>query len=513
MNNAPAILKSLIIYAVCAPLALFIGYLLTNPLDTSTFAYLGILALVLAFPLLLRCHYWLMLAAWNTTAVVFFLPGRPNLWLAATALSLGISLLERAMNSQKHFIKVPQITLPLVCMVGVIYMTGKLTGGFGLRSFGSDVYGGKKYVLTFAAIAAYFALTARRIPPHRAGLAVALFFLGGITAIIGDSFSVIPSAFNFIFWFFPPSALNAGVELGVTRLGGATGASGGVIWYMLARYGIRGVFASGKIWRLVVFIAFFLLGFLGGYRLVFILIGLTFLVQFFLEGLHRTRLLPIFAFVGVCAMVAMIPLVPKLPFTFQRELSFLPLPVDPAARQAAESTTEWRVAMWKALWPQVPKYLLVGKGCGFSKEDMVFMGSDTAFRSVDASQGALALSGDYHNGWLSVLITFGIWGMIVTVWFYAAGARVLYCNFRYGDPVLRSTNTFLLANFLTRIVLYMTVSGGGLQYDLPPLIGALGLSIALNGGVCRPAPQTVQAQQPMVHPAKILPRARPAFQR
>jgi hypothetical protein len=41
----------------------------------------------------------------------------------------------------------------------------------------------------------------------------------------------------------------------------------------------------------------------------------------------------------------------------------------------------------------------------------------------------------------------------------------------------------------------------------------IGFSIALNGGVCRPAPQPVQAQEPMVHPAKILPRARPAFQR
>ena len=513
MNNAPSILKSLIVYAICAPLALFIGYLLTDPMDYSTFAYVGIVALVLAFPLLLGCHYWLLLAAWNGTAIVFFLPGLPPLWLATTALSLGMSLLQRALSKEMHFIRVPQITWPLICLVVVVIATAKLTGGFGWRAFNSEVYGGRKYVYTFGAIAAYFALTAQRIPPHRAGLAVALFFLGGTTAIIGNLFSVLPSAFNFIFWFFPPYSMNAGVELGVTRLSGATAASSAGVCYMLARYGIRGVFVSGKSWRLIAFIAFFLLGFFGGFRIGVIFIGLTFLIQFYLEGLHRTGLLPIFALVGVLAMVAMIPLVPKLPFTFQRELSFLPLPVDPVAKQLADETLDWRYAMWKALWPQVPKYLLVGKGYGFSKDDFAFMG-DTAFhQNVDASQGSLALSGDYHNGWLSVLITFGIWGMIVTVWFLAAGTRVLYCNFRYGDAGLQPANCFLLANFLTRIVLFMTVSGSGLHNDLLPLVGALGLSIALNGGVCRPAPQTVQAQQPMVHPAKILPRARPAFQR
>jgi len=39
MNNAPAILRSLIVYAVCVPLALIIGYILTDPMQYSTFAY------------------------------------------------------------------------------------------------------------------------------------------------------------------------------------------------------------------------------------------------------------------------------------------------------------------------------------------------------------------------------------------------------------------------------------------------------------------------------------------
>ena len=33
MNNAPAILKSLVIYAVCVPLAVIIGFIVTDPVS------------------------------------------------------------------------------------------------------------------------------------------------------------------------------------------------------------------------------------------------------------------------------------------------------------------------------------------------------------------------------------------------------------------------------------------------------------------------------------------------
>ena len=78
MNNAPAILKSLVIYAVCVPLAVIVGYTLTDPLDFTTFAYAGILGLLLAFPLLLRWHYPLLLFSLNAGMYMFFLPGRPD---------------------------------------------------------------------------------------------------------------------------------------------------------------------------------------------------------------------------------------------------------------------------------------------------------------------------------------------------------------------------------------------------------------------------------------------------
>ena len=100
----------------------------------------------------------------------------------------------------------------------------------------------------------------------------------------------------------------------------------------MARYGLRGIFLSGKLWRLVLFIMASMTIFLGGFRIK-ILSYLTVLgLLFFLEGLHRTRALLVFVMAGMLVVVTIIPLAPHLPFTFQRALAFLPLNLSEEAR-------------------------------------------------------------------------------------------------------------------------------------------------------------------------------------
>jgi hypothetical protein len=79
--------------------------------------------------------------------------------------------------------------------------------------------------------------------------------------------------------------------------------------------------------------------------------------------------------------------------------------------------------------------------------------------------------------------------------FSVGGWRALYANYRYGDPQLKGVNTFLLAFFLARLSFYLTFYG---QFDLDLMVftGAVGLSIAINGGVRRkddPATQPAMA--------------------
>jgi len=185
------------------------------------------------------------------------------------------------------------------------------------------------------------------------------------------------------------------------------------------------------------------------------------------------------------AVVLLIPLASHLPFTFQRALAFLPLKLDPDARLSAQSTLDWRIDMWKALMPEIPPHLLLGKGYTIKPGEYEMMAQNSPFQVIDPSQQSMALSFDYHNGPLSVILPFGIWGVIVFVWFLAAGVRVLYYNYKYGDPALQTINTYLLAAFLTNIISFI-VAAGALNSSMMGFVGLLGLNIAVNGGVCRP---------------------------
>jgi len=492
-NNAPALLRSLFIYAMVVPLALLVGYLLTNPLTVSSFGFVGFLAFVLIFPLLTRWHYPLLLLSWSATAILFFIKASPNIGQMMIVLSLTLSILERILNPRRHFLRVLSITLPLLAIFIVVMITAKVNGGIGMHAFGSDVYGGRKYIYLFIGIAGYFALASRPIPPEKAKLYAALYLLGGTTTFIGDLYPIAPSWSVFIFHIFPPSigAIQEGLDFGQTRLGGIAGAAGAIYIWMLARYGLRGILLSNKPWRPVLLIALVCLILLGGYRSALFLAILSFAFMFFSEKIYRTQMLGLFVFITIIGVTLMVPLADKLPFTFQRALSFLPVHVDPMAKASADASTNWRKEMWSSLLPQIPSHLLVGKGYTISTEDYnEEMGGGMGFNTIDQGEGGLALAGDYHNGMLSVVLCFGIWGVITVVWFILAALRVMYCNMKYGKPELYTINAILFVLFFNEAMSYLTCLGGmTIATDMIYFTGPLGLSVALNHGICRPPPK------------------------
>jgi hypothetical protein len=500
MNNASAILRSLIVYSICVPLAIWVGYMLTSVTEMSSrssWIYAGIFVMLLCLPLMLRWHYILLVLCLNLSMTIFFLPGQPPVWMPVLVLSLGISVLQRTLNKGMHFISAPQITWPLICMAAVILVTAKLTGGIGLRSMGSDTMGGRKYFFILGGILTYFALTARRIPPRQAVLYLALFFLPPCVSVIGDLVAVLPSSFYFLYWFTPINGYVLGEEgnedVGY-RLSGLAAMSWGISIFMVAKYGIRGIFMSGRLWRPIIFVCIGSLVCFGGFRSVVIGLALVFFIQFYLEGLHRTKLLPRFVFAGMLVIALAVPFAQKLPFAAQRSLSFLPVKVGLAAKEEAESSAGWRVAIWNAVLPQVPGHLLLGKGYIMSQED--YQTSISGFQALSVADTGSALAGDYHSGPLSVILTFGIWGVIAFLWFLSAAIRALYDNYRYGDQELRNVNTLLLASFLGHVLTFFFIFGA-LQGDMLSFGSVLGLSISFNGGILRrPAADQVKAAAP-----------------
>ncbi len=187
MTNAPALFRSLLVYGICLPLAVVLGYMVATPLDFTSLGMEVIVLAVLAIPLLLRWHHIWLIAAWNSTAMLFLIPGKPQLWMLLAAISLVISILQYTVNRNMRFLSAPSVAWPLLFLTLVILITARLTGGlFGARVFGGDTYGAKRYFVMLAAVIGYFAIISRPIPPKRAGLYVALFFLGAGTAAIAN---------------------------------------------------------------------------------------------------------------------------------------------------------------------------------------------------------------------------------------------------------------------------------------------------------------------------------------
>jgi len=323
---------------------------------------------------------------------------------------------------------------------------------------------------------------------------------------ISDLAPVLPFPLNCLNYLFPGATqTNSPWEIGVTRLGSFAGSAGVVANFMLARYGVRRIFAGGKTWWLApVFLLMLALTMLGGFRTIIFTYAVLCTLMFFMEGLHRTKLLFVFLFATVLGGSLLVPLAPKLPYTFQRALSFLPLNIDPMARADAQGSSDWRLQMWHDLLPQVPQYLLLGKGYALNADDFEMMGKDSALANgsevhMDSSQQGLAISGDYHNGPLSVVIPFGIWGAIAFLWFTLAGMRVLYRNFKYGDAQIKTVNLFLFAQYVTHFIGFFFIFGA-YSDDMVFFAKTIGFSIALNWGVLGPQPKPKLAVSPQARP-------------
>ena len=489
MANTLQLPKAHFIMALILPLAVILGYFLVDPLEPSSLTVLGLVLAALALPLMMQWYHPMLILLWNASIMPVFVPGSPYMWMLVALVGFMICVLNRSVNRNFRFISVPSINYALLFLVVVVGVTAYFNGGIGSQIFGSSRYGGRRYFYTFLAVIGYFVLTSRRIPAHRAMLFTSLFFLSAITALVPDILSMAGNGSSFLYQLFPPDfsavqALSGAMETDIMfRIYGLTTASTGLFFALLARYGIRGVFDWGKPWRAGLFFLALAACVYSGFRSILILMVLTFMVQFYLEGLHRTRLLAILASILLLGGGLMLTQAERLPLVVQRTISFLPVNVSQSAKGSADASLEWRLRMWRVVLPQVPSHLLLGKGYGLDPTAMYFSGDSSANR--EGFEWAV-VAGDYHNGPLSLVIPFGIWGLIAFGWFCVASLRYLYRNYRSGTSELRPINTLLLSCFAARLVFFL-IFFGGFWGDLCLFTGIVGLSVSLNGAEPVPA--------------------------
>jgi hypothetical protein len=489
-NTTIKIPRAHLIMALCLPMAVLLGYFLAAPMESGSMAVIVLVMFVLAVPLMMKWHHPILVLSWNAVVAPAILPGQAMIWVPVAAASLVFALLNRAVNPELRFIYVPSLANSLLFISAVVLLTAWATGGIGLRSFGSARYGGRNYALVLMAVVGFFGFSSVRIPPEKAALYVGMFFLTGIIGIIPNIIYKLGSTFYPLFWIFPAgTALDQAradfaMGPGIFRLNGLIYVGPALYCYVLARYGIRGALDFSKPQRFLYLALGAASCLASGFRSSFILFALSFCALFYFEGLHKTRLLAGLLALSLLGAAIVLPNADKLPWVVQRTLSFLPAKIDPIARESATASSQWRIEIWKQVMPEIPKHLLIGKGYSLDPNQL-YLAAQTSPLHADSSD-AVAMSGDYHNGPLSVIIPFGIFGTVGFVWFLVASGRFLYQNYRSGDPRLKRINTFFLALFLTKAAFFFVVFGS-FYSDLCSFTGLVGLSVSLNG---RPEPAT-----------------------
>jgi O-antigen ligase len=489
--------RGLLIFALCLPLAVLLGFMLSDPLMGSNMAVISACLFMLLIPATLAVHHRALIWAAFAFIDVFFLPGQPHIWMVLSALSFGISILSRPLAKVKAKpVWDKPVLWSLFFILGSLLVTAYMTGGLGLRVMGSSVFGGRKYVGVVGAVVGFMALTMAVVPRRNAQKDVAVMLLAQTTAAVSNFAYMLGPSFYFLFLLFPAEmALQQAAAdfspalVGIKRYSGFGPASIGLFSYCLLRWGVKGSLRIDKPWRLACLLAALFLGLLAGFRSTILICILVGLVQFFAEGLHRTKFLAGLVAVGAAGWIAIAGFASSLPLPVQRALSFLPIKVDAAASADAKASLEWRTDMWRVVIREIPKHLWFGKGYAIDPTDL-FLAEESLRRGFIMPYETSMIAGDYHNGPLSIIVSLGIIGSIGVILFLATSVRVLWRNMRYGDADIQNINTFLFSLFIGRLLFFLGLYGA-FENEIWFFAATVGISLSINGGLksARPKPR------------------------
>lgn len=500
MSNSFAASRAQLVFALCLPVAVLLGYLLAEP-DFGNIVMVSLMIGILSVPILMYAYHPLLIIAWNSAISPFFLPGQPFLWMLIAFVGCGFAIINRLISPENRVVSAPSVNRPLFILFLVVLLTAYLRGGLGARSLGSSQYGGKGYFYVLASLVGYFALISQRLSKNRAQLMVALFFISGLTAFIPNLVYLAGSKLEFLFWIFPSTYAyeqafgDWNVTSQFSRVYGLTIGSSCVYCWLFARYGLRGTFDLTKPFRVMLFALATVGTLFCGYRGFMLLLIITVVTQFCTEKLYRPRVLALLAGFGMVLAALTIQFAERMPLVVQRSIAFLPVPVNPAIRANVESSSNWRLQMWGDVLPDVPKYLLLGKGYKIDPGEMEMAMEESRRGYLGRTYAWALVTGAYHNGPLTLLMPFGLVGFLAFAWFAVGSIKYLYKQYKHGAPELQKINTFFFAYFVARLVFY-TLIFGNFYSDLFYFTGIMGLSLSLNGpSTPEPAVEPVETME------------------
>ena len=401
------------------------------------------------------------------------LPGGLDLTTLFQMLIVGWGILHYALTRKRAAApKIPAAFL-LFFMINMFLIIA--VRGFGMGALGGDQYGGKAYILLLISFLFYF--TAPQIDlteRHIRRLFWGALICSVIPAIVQASMYMTGGATWSIAQFFDlatrdmMAATLSGGEAENVRWSEVFTVARNVLLVALVVPSIRRrkLLSWGLIGVAVVLVL------ITGYRGELIRMGAMIFWWMVYNSKKRMETVGVFVALGMVGWLVALVVVPDLPFSMQRALSFLPLMSerisDLDALMQAGNSLDFRYEVWGYAWQEVSRYLLIGRGLLFDVTGWAWLNAGWYNQPV-----YFYASHAYHSGPLSLLIDFGIPGLITGAGFmigvcvHAWRAVRQYCGRR--TDLFSAFYVFLTIRFSYSALAFFLVYGS-VKRNFPQMI-------------------------------------------
>src|ERR1041384_1676564 len=120
MASTFVVSRNHLVLGVCLPLAVMVGYLLADPLQSSSLAVLVLVLSVLCVPVLMKWHHPLLVFSCNAAFYFMFLPGAPPRWMVMAAIGFVFAVINRCVDPQRRLWIGGPVAWSLLCLGGVV---------------------------------------------------------------------------------------------------------------------------------------------------------------------------------------------------------------------------------------------------------------------------------------------------------------------------------------------------------------------------------------------------------
>ena len=431
MLNSHNINANTLIFATVLLLGLVLAVVIGDSVASGRYAYLGIaILLFLGVPLGLKLgpNFWILIVLTSAAdGRLGFVPLPLNLseiciMVAGVLFALHVILRRIDLKVSLH------LTDKLVFMNLAWLVVTFIKNPTGLSFLGSDMVGGRKYIVMGMAFAAYFILSRCRIPSKGAYYLPVLLAIGFAAPSALQSVATVSpqlgEAVSRVYYVQVQEATQAIATQGAMgtemRVFGLERTALPFFLAMCAYYApitfINPLYPLRVLGTLVCFV---LVG-LSGFRSYLLAMAGYAAVSIWLRGRMRDFIpLGVVALFGLAALAAVVQSGVRVPLTIQRALSVLPLGWDQEAAQDADNTTTWRVDMWRDAWND-PNYFrdkVFGDGFGFTQQELTIFANEMiglqGLMGVSNTYEMFMIRGSLHNGPLSSLRYGGFVGLIL----------------------------------------------------------------------------------------------------